>query len=196
MPACRAKYKHTTSSMCTTRTMHRAQPAVYRKHHARLVKCQPTVGGRTVGMSTRQQNNPATAQQATHQAWPHNYCLKYTSLAAGARMHASRNTQHAACSTDTPTAARAATVGIQTPQICTARGDGDEAQSAQTATEVRQHNPRCHAGGHSDEERRRGTRTRRCTPWFRVGRREKPRKTKAGEDTVLAVEAAALLAAG
>jgi len=46
------------------------------------------------------------------------------------------------------------------------------------------------------EERRRGTRTRRCTPWFRVGRREKPRKTKAGEDTVLAVEAAALLAAG
>ena len=142
MPACRAKYKHTTSSMCTTRTMHRAQPAVYRKHHARLVKCQPTVGGRTVGMSTRQQNNPATAQQATHQAWPHNYCLKYTSLAAGARMHASRNTQHAACSTDTPTAARAATAGIQTPQICTARGDGDEAQSARTATEVRHHNPK------------------------------------------------------
>ena len=141
MPACRAKYKHTTSSMCTTRTMHRAQPAVYRKHHARLVKCQLTVGGRTVGMSTRQQNNPATAQQATHQAWPHNYCLKYTSLAAGARMHASRNTQHAACSTDTPTAARAAAVGIQTPQICTARRDGDEAQSARTATEVRHQYP-------------------------------------------------------
>jgi len=133
---------------------------------------------------------------ASDTSWPHNYCLKYTSLAAGARMHASRNTQHAACSTDTPTAARATAVGIQTPQICTARGDGDEAQSARPAAEVRQHNPRCHAGGHSDEERRRGTRTRRCTPWFRVGRREKPRKTKAGEDTVLAVEAAALLAAG
>ena len=124
---------HTYHAPCTTSRVSQAPreagevPTNRRRAHRRYVD------------TTAEQPGDCAASDTS---WPHNYCLKYTSLAAGARMHASRNTQHAACSTDTPTAARAAAVGIQTPQICTARGDGDEAQSARPAAEVRHHNPK------------------------------------------------------